>query len=173
MKIIAFSLSLITLVAVSCNVDKEKKTLRSKISELEAFTYSDTTRQLNRDKAMELMQAYTDFADSYPDDSLTAEYLFKGGEIAMNISMPGPAIEYFQRILNRNPKFDKVPYCLFLQAFIYENQLGQLETAKSLYQQFLDLYPDHEMAKDARASIDNMGKSLEELIKEWESKNQE
>lgn len=86
----------------------------------------------------------------------------------MNMNMSGRAIEYHQRIINSWPDYSKVAYCLFLQAFIYENQMQQLETAKKLYQEFILKYPEHPLADDAQVSLDNMGKSIEELIEAWE-----
>lgn len=55
-------------------------------------------------------------------------------------------------------------------AFIYENQLHGAEKAKKLYEEFMKKYPDHELAKDVKFSLDHIGKSDEELIKEFEAK---
>jgi len=115
-----------------------------------------------------MIQAYENFVEAYPQDSLTPEYLYKSSEIAMNLQMAGRAIEGFQKILDNYPDFDKRAFCIFLQAFIYENQMQQYDTAKQLYQEFLEKYPSHDLAEDAMVSIQNMGKSLEELIKSWE-----
>jgi TolA-binding protein len=81
------------------------------------------------------------------------------------------AIGYYNRILLNYPAFKKRPICIFLQAFILENQMQQFDQAKARYQEFIDKYPDHELAKDAQASINNMGKPIEELIKQWDLKN--
>ena len=45
--------------------------------------------------------------------------------------------------------------------------MQQYDEAKKLYREFLDKYPGHELAEDAMVSIQNMGKSLEELIDSW------
>ena len=36
---------------------------------------------------------------------------------------------------------------------------------------FIDKYPDHELADDAATSIKNLGKPIEEIIKEFEKEN--
>jgi len=160
----------IGLLVSSCGANSEIKEMRDRIDELEAILLADTVSQLNRSKAQELIQAYEHFANAVPEDSLTPEYLYKSAEIAMNLNMSGRAIENYQRILNNYQDFDKRAYCIFLQAFVYENQMQQYETARKLYELFINQYPDHDLADDARVSIDNMGKSLEELIKSWEEK---
>jgi len=161
----------VILLTVSCNNNAEKQKLASAVTELEAVILSDTTSLLDRGLALELIQAYENYANALPQDSLSPEYLYKGAEIAMNLQMAGRAIEFHQRILKNYPDFDKRSYCLFLQAFIYENQMQQYETAKKLYLEFIEDFPDHPLADDAEVSMANMGKSLEELIKSWEAKD--
>ena len=83
------------------------------------------------------------------------------------------AINYFNTVYTKYPNFDKAPYCLFLQGFIYESQLNDTAKARQVYQQVIEKYPNERIAEDAKASIDNMGKTPEELIREFEKKNQE
>ena len=61
--------------------------------------------------------------------------------------------------------------CLFLQGFVYESQLHNIIRAKEAYTEFIRKYPRHQLAKDAQFSIENLGKSDEELIKMFEEKN--
>jgi TolA-binding protein len=88
----------------------------------------------------------------------------------MNLLDPNKAIQIFDRILNEYPKFQKIPHCLFLKGFIYENELKNLDKARQIYQEFLMKYPNHEFADDVQISLDNLGKSPEELIKEFQEK---
>jgi hypothetical protein len=45
--------------------------------------------------------------------------------------------------------------------------------AKEVYQQFIDKYPNHNLARDAKVSIENMDIPLDELIKKFEGKNRQ
>lgn len=169
-KIMLLALSVILMAG--CGVNPGKKKALGRISAIEARIYGDSTATIPDQKTgMEMIQAYADYANAWPKDTVAAEFLFKAAEIAMNISQPGMAIEYYNRILLTYPAFEKRPYCIFLQAFILENQLNQYDQAKARYQEFIDKYPDHVLVRDARASIDNMGKPIEDLIKQWEEKN--
>jgi len=167
-----FSLLFVGLTVIflsGCSsVDREREKMRSTITELEPWLYADTVSALNTSKASELMGRFVSFAETYPTDSLSPEYLFKGAELAMNLKLPGRSLELYQMILNRYPDFEKAPYCLFMQAFIHENQLQQYDVAKALYQQFIGQYPDHELAEDARVSVEFMGRPLEDLIESWQ-----
>ncbi|MFA6127762.1 MAG: tetratricopeptide repeat protein [Bacteroidales bacterium] len=160
------------ILLAGCGVNSEKKKAMEKIAASEAKIFGDSAATIPDQKTgMEMIQAYADFANAYPKDTLSAEYLFKGAEIAMNMNQSGMAIGYYNRILLNYPAFKKNAYCVFLQAYILENQMNQYDQAKERYQEFIDKYPDHVLAKDARASIENMGKPIEDLIKEWDQKN--
>jgi outer membrane protein assembly factor BamD (BamD/ComL family) len=161
------------MVLASCSGNREQRKMAGQIKELEAGLYADTAAPVDNSRGMEMIRAYTAYADAYPDDTASAEYLYKGAEIAMNLKMSGMAIEYYKRIQGAYPGWSKVPYCLFLQAFILENQLQQYDQARALYERFAAGYPDHPLADDARMSVQNMGIPLEELIKSWEQKKQE
>ena len=86
----------------------------------------------------------------------------------MGINMTAESIKYLDKVYNDYPRFEKRPYALFLKAFVLENQSNNLAEAERVYTQFIEEYPNHEMADDAKYSIDNMGKSPEELIREFE-----
>ena len=160
---------LVFFLLISCGPERDKKQMRKDLQTLEASLMTDSIGPVDRLKAQEMMQVYENFVGTYPDDSLAAEYLYKGGELAMNLDMAGRAISTFQRIVADYPDFDKIALCIFLQAFVYENQMQQYDAAKGLYKEFLTKYPSHELAEDALVSIQNMGKSLEELIKSWDT----
>lgn len=173
MKLFKSSLFVLAVILMAgCGVNSEKKKVLDRIAASEARIFGDSAATIPDEKTgLEAIQAYADYANAWPKDTISAEYLFKAAEIAMNLNKSAMSIEYYNRILLSYPDFNKRPYCIFLQAFILENQMGMYEQAKTRYQEFVDKYPDHVLARDAQASIENMGKPVEELIKEWEKKN--
>ena len=66
------------------------------------------------------------------------------------------------------PCYPKAQAALFLKGFIYETRFNNLTKAKELYERYLELYPDGEFAADCKASIENLGLSLEELVRRFE-----
>ena len=164
--------ALFAILMTGCGVNSEKKKVLDRIAVNEAKIFGDSAATIPNEKTgLDMIQAYTDYATAWPKDTISAEYLFKGAEIAMNLNKSAMAIDYYNRILLSYPNFNKLPYCIFLQAFILENQMNQYDQAKARYKEFIQKYPNHVLAKDAQASIDNMGKPLEELIKQWDQKN--
>jgi len=173
MKTVRLLILVLSVVLIAgCGTNSEKKKVLDRIAANEAIIFGDSTATIPDQKTgMEMIQAYTDYANAWPKDTISAEFLFKGAEIAMNLNQSTMAIEYYNRILLNYPDFSKRAFCLFLQAFILENQLNLYDQAKIRYQEFIDKYPEHVLVKDAMASIQNMGRPIEELIKEWDAKN--
>lgn len=131
----------------------------------------DTRQAIDYNFAGELVNAYTNFFNSYPKDALAADYLFKAAEVSMNAKQSQKAIELLAKFVDLYPDHQKSSFALFMQAFIYETQLGDIDEAKKLYTQVIDYYPSTRLAEDAKACIQNLGKSESQLIEEFEKKN--
>lgn len=168
MKGLKNSLLLITLIAVfsACEPANEKDA--AKITASEDALFAADEGYIDKDKALNLVDQYVAYADNYPDDSLSAEYIFKGAEFCLNLGEGQRAVVLYDRVISEYPDFRKAPECLFLKAYVYENYLGDLEMAKTIYTEFLERYPNNEFADDAQISITNLGKTPEELIQLFE-----
>ena len=116
------------------------------------------------------LERYESYVAAHPTDAKSAEYLFKAGEIYSLMRQPTQAISTYQRLYKEFPQHERAPHALFMTGFSYENTLRQLDSAKVVYNQFLKTYPQHEFAKSAQFSLDNLGKSPDEIVKELEQK---
>lgn len=176
MKYFGYIVGLVFILS-ACNSSSNKTAdsdgeLNKSITELEAELFGSDENKIDRKKAVQLVDLYTEFANTYPDDSLAPEYLYKAADISMNMRRPIQTIELFDQILNEYPDFDKAPTVLFLKAFVYEDQMNDYDRASQYYKLFLKKYPDNEFADDAEVSLKNLGKTPEELIKEFEENSQ-
>ena len=169
MKILRNSLLMLFMLAavISCGPTSEQDASKIKAAEDELFSAKEGF--VDKEKALKLVDMYITYADTYPQDSMAVKYLFKAAEFCLNLAEGQRAIAYYNRVINEYPDFRKVPECLFLKGYVYENYLGDLDKAKATYLEFIERYPDNEFADDAQVSIQNLGKSPEELIKEFEA----
>ena len=61
-----------------------------------------------------------------------------------------------------------------MMGFVYENDLNDLVKAKATYEAFLQKYPnDPDFADDAKTALTMLGRSPEDIIKEFEQKQHE
>jgi len=181
MKKIVFLLSAIIIAVASCNApdnsnkatnkteNKEltKVELLTKIQQDEKKLFDDTLVPVNHKSALVLVDEYQQFATRFPDDTMAAEYLFKASDIAMNLNRPQQTVEIFNTLIENYPDFNKIPTCYFLRAFVYDDQLKDYKAAEKYYREFIKKYPNSDFADDAEMLLKNLGKTPEELIKEF------
>lgn len=143
------------------------ESLEDEIKKREKALNEDSSGVDNR-IAANLMEAYSVYAERFPNRANSADRLFKAAELAMSLNHSAQSIKYFSKVFDDYPEYDKRPYALFLKAFVLENQAKDYDQAKMVYENFIELFPKHAMADDAEYSLKNMGKSPEELIREFE-----
>ena len=120
----------------------------------------------------ELLKAYDVYVTAFPNDTASANYLFKEADFYRYMHQPQKSIQIYTNIYNIYPAFIKRPYALFLQGFIYENEIHNIDSAKTKYEQFLAIYPNHPITKDVRVTLSSLGKTPEQLIHEFEQRQQ-
>ena len=166
----------VAIIISSCNnqvnqKEKQGLNLTDSINHYEKLLFSNNSEKIKPQDAIKLADFYQSYALENEDDSITPFYLFKSADINMNMRRPQAAINSFDIILSKYPDFEKVPSALFLKAFIYEDQLKDLENASKYYKLFIEKYPDSDFADDAAISLQYLGKTPEELIEEFEKNN--
>jgi len=120
----------------------------------------------------ELLVDYDAYVAAYPNDTFSANYLFKEADFYRYMHQPERSIRIYSTIYDKYPNYFKRPYSLFLQGFIYENEIRNLDSAHAKYNLFLSIYPTHTLAKDVAITLANLGKTPEQLIKEFETRQQ-
>ncbi len=140
-----------------------------RIEKLEKEVFS-TESAIVPDVASELVSAYCDFADARPDDAKAPECLFKAMDVSMNLNEPQRTISIIDKLLNDYPDYPHTQAALFVKAFVFETRYNNLDMARRLYTQYLEMYPDGEFAADCMASIENLGLSPEDLVRKFEGR---
>lgn len=152
----------------ACQNPEQKQ--QKKIKQLEKELFGEVTGIPDREKSLALVNAYVEYAEKYPDSDQAAGYLFRAADVCMNTGYPERAVELYTRVYREYPSYEKQPESLFLIAFIYENQLLNLQRAEQTYRQFIELFPEHDLADDAEILLQHLGKSPDELVREFEEK---
>lgn len=117
-------------------------------------------------KALMLARKQEDFAKKYPNHPSVPRMLVEAAEIYGTYFGDAQKAVQLLRIIDLRfrQKSPVAPKALFYEAFLYETMLNDTAKARQYYEDFLQYYPEHELAKDARLSLQNLGKSPEEVI---------
>lgn len=167
MKILTLFLPAVVLFLVSCGPSRNKEV--TNIRNIEDRLYAPSVTSFNKPAADSLLQLYSAFIKKYPGDSLTRRYIFKAGNLYMTEGNGKSALEMFDNYMTTYPQDPKTPVCLFFKAFIYETIFNNLDKAQETYILFLEKYPRHELANDAKMSLNNLGKTPDQIVAQFEA----
>jgi hypothetical protein len=121
----------------------------------------------------EFIEISEGYAALLRDGDKKADLLSKAAGLAKSIGNFNKSVQLYYQISKDMPDHAKARTALFMQGFIYENDLSDPVRAKSIYEDFLKRYPaDADYADDVEMSLKNLGKSPEQLLKEFEQKNE-
>lgn len=170
-----FIFVLFTLAIVACKTDPAQKIAQLEEQLVTLDKEIGGIKLTNKDKAAEFVQTSEELAGllQTTDPDKYAAVLIKAAGLAKTIGNPKKAIELYAKVSEGMPRHPKAPTALFMQGFVYENDLNDLQKAKMLYESFLERYPDDpDFADDAQNSLKMLGKSPEEIIREFEEMQQ-
>lgn len=165
LQIILIAALLIFISGCKSNPDK----MMNEIKEIEKQLYTNNSAIPDTAKTNNMIRMYIEFADEFPKDTITANYLYKAANLSMNTNRNENAITYLDRVINGYPDYGKLPETYFLKAFIYDNNIKNMNKAREAYMAFLQKFPKSDLADDATISLDNLGKTPEQIVTEFQA----
>lgn len=161
-----FFLFVIGLLLIACSSENEKDLMSQAQAQLREGAYSEALVNLEKivlefPKTAEAGTAFLEMAKLYQ------------GRTIKNISERDSylkAVEYYQVVYNNYPDLknsdgeDVAPGALFMCGFLQANEINDLEAAEKTYKQFIEKFPDHELASSAEIELENLGLTPEEIL---------
>jgi hypothetical protein len=165
-KLILFSIAAVILIAFLLLHAFLKRQEIRKITEIERLVNYMPMADTNR--AIELVREYAFFFNRYPLDTLAPDYQFRAMNVLLNLEKTDEAMYLLKDIQRRYPSSPEAPVCFFMEGYVQENYLLNLDRADSLYREFLVKYPEHYMYRDVLNSLDFLQALIQQKIKEFE-----
>ncbi|MFZ1694902.1 MAG: tetratricopeptide repeat protein [Flavobacteriales bacterium] len=129
-------------------------------------------RAFDERSALAMVDVYKAYAAAYPLDSMAPEYLFRAAGMYKSNRQPDQAITLYDRITHNYQSWRRRVDVLYMKALTLDDDLDQDGEAERIYKQVINEYPDHPFARDARAMIENLGLTNEELISKFKAMNE-
>jgi len=173
MNVLFMLLACLLVLACTPKDGASKMTDKKSINDLELILKASKDVNENEESAVQLIDQSKQFAEKYPKDALSPEYLFKAADVARGLSKYKEAVGLWKQVYSKYKKtYAKAPEALFLTAFTYDKDLNDKKRAKEHYSMFLKEYPEHVLAKDVKLILNynQDEKSDLQLIKEFEKK---
>ena len=166
-KSVIISTICLSFILFACKPSRDKSV--AEINDMESSFYSEQAMVLNKARGDSLLKLYEDFITRFSQDTLAPVYLFKAANLTMSQGDGNKSVSLLDQFITKFPDHPKAPVCLFFKAFVYENLLHDLPLAKDNYLLYIEKYPNGEFVKDAQMSIKNLGKTPEQMIREFEA----
>lgn len=161
-----FLLGIVAFAMVACKPSRDNQL--KEISSLESQLFAPNVTTFDQEKATQLIALYDGYIKAFPTDSLSPEFLYKSANMFMNMGDTKNAVDRFNQVYQQYPDHKRAATSLFFMGFVYENNMKDLVKAKESYLLFIEKYPENDLVKDAQLSLKNLGKSPEQIIKEFE-----
>ena len=79
----------------------------------------------------------------------------------------------FDWMIDRYPNYEKSSNALFLKAYLLDEEYDRKDEARVIYEEFLEKFPDHQLASSAKFLLENIGKSDAEIYEMITNKEEE
>jgi len=160
-------LGLILLVSLNaCTPSStDKKVIRSQ-SELESLLHSwSNTDSLNVPEiAAKYDIAQDEYLENYPGNPVHENFLFLAARRAIGKKDYAKAAGIYGQFSELYPESKSHSDALFGAAFLYNNEVHNLDSARKYYETFLITYPDHLLYDAAKAELEHLGETPEEML---------
>lgn len=119
-----------------------------------------------RGQAEQLILKISEYLESRPEEKLASEWAFRRAELHFTeLQETRKAVGLLEAVQRNYPDTESGPKALFLAAYLHLNELDNPEVAQNLYTKFIEIYPDHAFAKDAKLELQYIGKTPEEILR--------
>ena len=113
-------------------------------------------------QAMSALRLYTEFANRFPKDTMTAEYLFRASDIAMGLGDYQQQVDLLEIIIDQHTGYDQYDAACFSAAMTYDEHFEKVnfgaDRAIQLYEFVIANYPNSSYAKAAETLKEFVGK---------------
>jgi tetratricopeptide (TPR) repeat protein len=122
--------------------------------------------------ATAIYNSYTFYASKFPADTLTPNFLFKASDIASSaLNRNDDAIALLDKVVEKYPNFRRLPECYFLRGFFCQKNIADSAIARKYFDAMIEKFPNHSLTEQANQMKLLLGKTDEQIIKEFEGKN--
>lgn len=144
-----------------------KSTFSPIITNLAETMLDEKSGKWNRQKVREFIAMSRLQGAIVKNDDAAQKSLFDAANMAIAMKKYDQAMQIYDYVLTNPDNFSKVPTALFLKGFTYDEHLKNYDEAKKYYNEFLEKYPNDPYATSVKGSLQNLGKSAEEIIQSF------
>jgi tetratricopeptide (TPR) repeat protein len=174
--------TVILIFGISCQRESSNTILqqkgKSQTDVLQLYQQIDSLGSMgefNPEFAKEYIEKTGEFVEKYPEDPMSADFLYKAGLMAMTVAKASEDLEetdlysqkaltIFDDIQKIYPEFGGIKTCILNKGVVYDDILHDYENAEVHYRAFIARYPTDTLAINLESYLQYLGKTPEEII---------
>jgi len=175
-------LVILLLVITGCSRESNKNLLQQKgksqtavIQLLQKIDSLGNLGEYDVEISKDYIAKAVEFAHKYPEDPMSAEFLYNAGLMAMTVAKTfeipdetklysNKALTIFDDIQKIYPDFTGIKNCMLNKGIIYDDILHDYKNAEISYREFIARYQTDTLAINLESYLQYLGKSPEEII---------
>ena len=147
--------------------------------ELASLYASHAVPNMKRDNDFQkAFEYYSKVYNEFPDSPEGGKACFEIGKYYQSMLAPNlpkeesmrKAITYYNIVVKTYDSIKEAQPALFMIAFIHDNELNEPDSAKIFYTQFVDKYPNSDLAKSAKIELQSLGQKPEDILNQKQEK---
>lgn len=141
--------------------------------EIEDLNQQAFEEEVRMDRAVghDLMKKYIAFANAFPKDSLTPQFLYDAAMVGRELGRHRQAINLLENVHDGFADYSHRGEAAFLIGWIYQNDLNDRIRAEEYYKKTIELHPGTSWAKSASDALGILNMTEEDLLKFLDEKN--
>jgi len=96
---------------------------------------------------------FQDFANAFPDDPKSPDYLLKASDFSIALNLPNKSVKILDRIIEEYPDYNRMEDVMYVKASHLDFNLRDTTAAKDAYRAFMEKYPESELIDDCEIRI--------------------
>lgn len=108
-------------------------------------------------EAEKLISRYLDFVNTYPEDSVSPEYLMKCAILYHHLPDYGKELAILEKVVAQYPKTTYAPQALAISARVSEDNIQNLAQTRTYLTQIQEKYPESPYAVNIDLQIEHVG----------------
>ncbi|MBM4172421.1 MAG: tetratricopeptide repeat protein [Ignavibacteria bacterium] len=148
------------IIIIGCNPNRDKD------------AFDGALKMVDEQKYKEALNEFLKIVSEYPESEIASAALLECAKLYHNFNFEGlskeesleKAVEFYTRVYKEYPKSIGAPPSMMMTGFVLANELNQFEKAKTVYEEFLNQYPNSELIASVRIELENLGKTPDEIL---------
>ncbi|MEM9884956.1 MAG: tetratricopeptide repeat protein [Bacteroidota bacterium] len=161
------------VAAIQERLPKDIASVQKRLADVFEQTKNDSLRQAIPKIVSHYVASVEALALIAPETDSVAVHLKQAANFAQHFLRDIPrALSLYQWIVEEYKNTPEHEVALFTTAFVYDDEVEDIEIARKYYEDFIEQYPDSEFADDAEVLLGNLGKDDAEILEALLKKQQ-